>query len=262
MVKASWSWYRVRRRAWHTGVVWGAVLVTAFLNGSVPDVALAAPQYHALLVGVTQYPYLPQEYWLHGPANDVALMQDVLTRRFPFTSERITVLAGWPREEALRPTRANIARAFRRLADIAGPDDQVVIFLAGHGSQQPADDDPDDLEPDGLDEIFLPADAGRWTKTIGHVENAIVDDEIRVWVSAIRAKGAFVWVIVDTCHAGTMTRGAPPSRNASATFPSASSYRKRIWPQQPKGQRSVGAPAAPLACLPACWASPRPQGAW
>ena len=200
-------------------VVWGAVLVAAFLNGSMPDVALAAPQYHALLVGVTEYPHLPQEYWLHGPANDVALVQDVLTRRFHFTSERITVLAGWPGEEALRPTRANIARAFRRLADIAGPDDQVVIFLAGHGSQQPADDDPDDLEPDGLDEIFLPADAGRWTKTVGHVENAIVDDEIRAWVSAIRAKGAFVWVIVDTCHAGTMTRGAPREQERERYIP-------------------------------------------
>ena len=46
-------------------------------------------------------------------------------------------------------------------------------------------------------------------ETVGHVENAIVDDEIRIWVSAIRATGALVWVIVDTCHAGTMTRGAP-----------------------------------------------------
>ena len=82
---------------------------------------------------------------------------------------------------------------------------------------------------------LCPADAGRWTKTVGHVENAIVDDEIRVWVSAIRAKGAFVWVIVDTCHAGTDAWGAREQEReryipASVLVPEADSGRS-----SPKG---------------------------
>ena len=195
------------------------MLLAMVLHVSIPDAALAALQQRALLVGVTDYPHLPRQYWLKGPANDVALVQALLTTRFQFASEQITVLAGWPGEAALRPTRANIVRAFRRLAEVAGPEDQVVIFLAGHGSQQPANDEPDDLEPDGLDEIFLPADVGRWNNSAGHVDNAIVDDEIRAWVSAIRATGAFVWVIVDTCHAGTMTRGAPLEQERERSIP-------------------------------------------
>ena len=59
-----------------------------------------------------------------------------------------------------RPTRANIEREFRRLADRAGPGDQVFVLLAGHGDCQPESDPPHPLhpEPDGIAEVFLPAD--------------------------------------------------------------------------------------------------------
>ena len=40
------------------------------------------------------------------------------------------------------------------------------------------------------------------------VPNAIVDNEIGAWLRAIAAKRAYVWVIFDCCHSGTMTRGA------------------------------------------------------
>jgi hypothetical protein len=146
------------------------------------------------------------------------LLQTLLTTRFDVDSEQITTLAGWPAAAQLRPTRANIVGAFARLAERVGPDDQVVIFLAGHGSQQPAAYDSD--EADGLDEIFLPADVVGWNETIGRVENAIVDDEIRLWVDAIRQKGAFVWLIVDACYAGTIVRGAPAEYARDRYIPS------------------------------------------
>jgi hypothetical protein len=84
--------------------------------------------------------------------------------------------------------------------------------MAGHGSQQPADADPADEEPDGLDEIFLPADVAGWDGKSGRVRNAIVDDEIRSWVNNIRTTGAFVWLIFDACHSGTMARGLEVER--------------------------------------------------
>ena len=171
--------------------------------------AVEAATRHALLVGVTRYEHLNKYFWLDGAANDAALMKDLLISRFDFRPEHITTLAGWPDTPESRPTRANIKRELRRLGEVAGPDDQVVILLSGHGSQQPAAEDAYDREPDGYDEIFLPADVRGWNRSKGAVENAIVDDELRDWLRSIRDRGAFVWVIVDSCHSGTMTRGAP-----------------------------------------------------
>src|SRR5437870_1015166 len=82
------------------------------------------------------------------------------------------------------PTRANIERQFRRLAQVANAGDQVVIHMGGHGSQQPEKKDSPDPEPNGLDEVFLPRDVGAWNETT--IKNAIIDDEIGSWLKAIR----------------------------------------------------------------------------
>ncbi len=178
-----------------------AVLATA---------ATARAEGHALLVGVTDYPELAEKYQLRGPANDVELFEGVLTRGFDFAPERITALT---ERTADKPTRENIARGFQALAEQVGAGDQVVILLAGHGSQQPADADPDDPEVDGYDELFLPRDVQGWDGQIGALPNAIVDDEIRGWLTAIRATGARVWFLADSCHSGTLVRGDTGERS-------------------------------------------------
>lgn len=170
-----------------------------------------SPRTHALLVGVGHYPNLSARWQLDGPPNDVELARTFLTAPnvfAPVNSADITVLAGWPASPAARPTKRNIEAAFRRLADpaVTQPGDQVFILMAGHGSQQPAAATDAD-EPDGLDEIFLPADVQRWDGSIGAVPNAITDNEIRSWVSAITNRGVFVWILFDSCHSATMTRG-------------------------------------------------------
>ena len=150
----------------------------------------ATPARYALLVGVSRYPRLKDKN-LTGPPNDVALMRRVLeSEPFKMNSSNIVTLAGWPQEAEQRPTRANIEKAFQRLAAQAGKGDHIFVLMAGHGSQQPANDDRDDPEPDGMDEIFLPADAAGWNGEAGRVENAIVDDDIRRWLGALRTKGA------------------------------------------------------------------------
>jgi len=170
--------------------------------------AQTSSQTHALLVGCTRYPYL-SGFDLVGPANDVALTKQLLTNRFGLDEENITTLVGWPEDASSRPSRANIERELQRLASEASSGDQIVILFGGHGSQQPNTEDPADPEPDGFDELFLPADVQAWDGSRGEVENAIRDDEIKEWLSAIRDHGAFVWVIFDSCHSGTMTRGLP-----------------------------------------------------
>jgi Caspase domain len=161
---------------------------------------------HALLVGVTKYPNLEKRFELQGPANDVLLMRDLLLKHFGFRPEDIVVLAEHQGPDRL-PTRANIEKEFKRLATAAQSGDQVVILLGGHGSQQPEDPNSKDPEPDGLDEIFLPRDVGKWDGATGKVKNAIIDDELGDWLKAIQAKKASVWIVFDACHSGTMTRG-------------------------------------------------------
>lgn len=166
------------------------------------------PGFHALLVGVSEYPSLSERHQLIGPSNDVVLMQRLLESR-GFPPERITVLADGVDTADGLPTRATIKGAFDALIEQAGEGDFVYMHFSGHGAQQPVTEDTAAGEPDGLDEIFLPRDVGAWDGTIEQIENAIIDDEIGEVLDALMAKGAFVWAVFDNCHAATMTRAFP-----------------------------------------------------
>ena len=166
------------------------------------------PNGHALLVGCSRYPNLAEKFQLKGPANDVVLTKNLLIERFGFPAENIVLLSENAGDDDQLPTRENIQRQWQHLADIAQPGDQIVVLMAGHGSQAPQlQQSEDDVEPDGLDEIFLPRDVGKWQDGIGKVENSIPDDEIRQWIQAVKATGASLFLVFDACHSGTMTRG-------------------------------------------------------
>ncbi len=165
----------------------------------------------ALLVGCTKYDNLDPQYWLEGPANDAPLMRDVLKKYYGFHDEHIVILSEAAAKEhgkEFRPTRANIQREFAALARKCQAGDRVVILLGGHGSQEPDSrpDDPKRFKPDGKEEIFLPADCGKWDGATGRVQGAIVDYEFRDWLGAIRKTGAKVWVIFDACHSASLAR--------------------------------------------------------
>lgn len=167
-----------------------------------------SPGKHALLVACTKYDHLKEAQWLRGPANDVLLMQDFLQKKFDFPAANITILSE-AKGGNQRPLRAHIEREMARLAQVAKPGDQVLILLSGHGSRQPQrnTDQEENFEPDGLDNIFLPADVKDYDPKIQGVPNAVVDDDLKVWLQAIQAKGASIVVIVDACHSATMIRG-------------------------------------------------------
>lgn len=186
---------------------WTAMVLGACLLGS--NLAGAAEQGTgrklALLVGVSEYEY-DRLKDLVGPANDVVLWRSLLVDVYGFDdADVITLSAASPAE--FQPIRAHIEAQIKALAEKAQPGDWIVITLGGHGSQQPDLDNDDQLdpEPDGLDEIFLPADAGV-NRTDRLLPNAILDDELREWLGAITAKGALLWLIADCCHSGTITR--------------------------------------------------------
>ena len=175
---------------------------------------LAAPtlarENYALLIGADKYPSLDERYWLKGPSNDVKLVETYLTTQspVPFAQDHILVLSD-AIEGATPPTLAAIRAGFADLTAKVKPGDFVYLHFSGHGSQAPARDPS--TEVDGLDELFLPVDIGVWEKSVGSVENALVDDEIGTLIDGLRQKGADVWAVFDSCHSGTVTRGAPES---------------------------------------------------
>jgi S1-C subfamily serine protease len=185
----------------------GACLVL-WMAGSAASDEPAPPRRHALLVACTRYPHLPERRQLQGPANDIQLFRRVLESNFGFPPDSIVELSEAAGGENT-PLRAHIEREFQRLAREVRRDDQVVIVLNGHGSFQP-DGDPneDDPEPDGMDEVFCPADVGGLqANDQGVIENAILDDELYTWTQALLDRGAWVWVVLDACHSGTGLRG-------------------------------------------------------
>lgn len=160
---------------------------------------------HALLIGVNTYTNLEERWWLKGPSNDVQLVADYLTTNapVPFAPENVTVLTNGD-AGGTDPTLGAIRQAFADLTATVQPGDFVYLHFSGHGTQAPALDAASEL--DGLDELFLPSDIGKWSDKVGVVENALVDDEIGTLIDGLRAKGANVWAVFDSCHSGTVTR--------------------------------------------------------
>jgi hypothetical protein len=181
-------------------------LVVLFISLLLGTQQPACAEMRALLVGVSGYPTLPG-HQLNGPRNDVQRMKVVLEQR-GFARDQITVLAdGVP--GALDPTRSRILQTLDALATSAKKGDTIVLYFAGHGSQQPVVPGSTQAtqESDGLHEIFLPIDIGTWDGQVGSVKNAIVDYEFRAAVDKMQVRGAFVWGIFDACHSATMVRG-------------------------------------------------------
>lgn len=191
------------------------MLVGPFLGRAGSQESAPAPVRRALLVGCDEYPALraalgaryEQELLLRGPANDVELVRRTLERVLGLAPEHTRVLAGWGNDPAARPTRQNILAGIDGLAKAVRPGDEVVLYFAGHGSQQRVQRLKSAEEPDGLEEIFLCADARPAEKDQGYVPNALRDDELGAAARRLRDAGASVWLIVDACHSGTMLRG-------------------------------------------------------
>jgi Caspase domain len=183
-----------------------ALLAVLPLLGAVSVVQ--ARENYALIVTASDYPNLDQRYWLKGPKNDAVLLRDYLLNNspVPFKPPNVTTLGSGDGMELA--THARILADLKALADEAKPGDFVFVQFSGHGSQQPALTDAS--EADGKDEVFLSADtqmAPPDNPTFS--PNVLTDDEMAGALKAIRKTGAFVWVVFDSCHSGTMTRGAP-----------------------------------------------------
>lgn len=107
-----------------------------------------------------------------------------------------------------KATKKGIVDAFRTLTASCRRGDIVYIHYSGHG-QQVTDVSGD--EPDGKDESWIPYDAYRRPCSHDRGEKHLIDDEVYVLLSNIRAKvgdTGKILVVVDACHSGGSTREA------------------------------------------------------
>ena len=104
-------------------------------------------------------------------------------------------------------TKVGIVGAFKRMAASCKQGDVVYIHYSGHGQQMT---DVHNDERDGLDECWIPYDAYRKASATYHGEKHLTDDELNVYLNAIRhkigEKGKLL-VVIDACHSGDGTRG-------------------------------------------------------
>ncbi len=239
---------QARRQFLCVGAAWAASLAA-------PHVALAsspAPRRRsALLVGVSEYPTLSRRQQLAGPKNDVAAWLRYFEKHAPFfMGENIDVVAdGVAFPGALLPTRANIIGALDRAVSRAELGGFQLVYFAGHGSQMVQPAGAAYPEADGLDEIFLPRDIGRWDGSAGRVLNAVVDDEIGDRLDAIRARGTDVFAVFDCCHAATMARADAMTKTRAVSALDLGMPAPATQPQigNAKGKKQLENPGHPAA---------------
>lgn len=156
----------------------GALLVRALaLFAVIPlfaaTVARAEGRRLALVVGTTEY----AGPWARLPnaAPDADKLGELLERRFGFTVTRV-----------LDKDRETFKRALSAQADAAGDEDDLLVFVAGHGYFDPTD------KAGYL--VFADADAGcdRGCYPLDHIKRALYGTRAR-----------HVLVMLDACHAGT-----------------------------------------------------------
>ena len=148
----------------------------------------------ALLVGVGRYAQLDER--LSGVSLDIRMMTE-FARILGFASSAIKVL-----EHENATTRQVVAAVENWLIEGVGPEDRVLFYFSGHGSQIP-DDNAD--ENDAVDEVLLMYDAaieqqGRNQTLTG----VLVDDDFNAMLARMSSRNIFV--ILDACHSGSATR--------------------------------------------------------
>ena len=167
-----------------------------------PDASPRPPGDRALVIGIDRYADTAFTD-LRGAARDAQNVRWLLTEHLGFASGDIRVLTD---EAATR--RAIVSGVRDWLVAGSRPGARALLYFAGHGYFQR---DTNGDEEDGYDEALVPHDARLVSDESRPMEvaNLILDDEVGELLGELR--GREVHVIVDSCHAGTMTRSLVPS---------------------------------------------------
>jgi hypothetical protein len=167
-------------------------------------------QNYLLLIGVNRY-----DYWtpLYNAVKDCEDIARVLTEKYQFDREHLIVLYN---EQA---TRENILETFESLQEKLGPEDNLLIYYAGHGFY----DEGADLG------YWVPVNA-RVKKVPDFIRNSTIHDYLR----AIDTKHTFL--IADACYAGSLFgtyRGATLREDVKSRWAFTSGNIEKVWDGQP-----------------------------
>ncbi|MDZ7667972.1 MAG: caspase family protein [Gammaproteobacteria bacterium] len=139
---------------------------------------LSLGSYYALLIGNEHYGELED---LETPLSDLRRAEQVLKEKYGFTV--FTIADG---------DNIEVMRAINDLYDIVGPEDNLLIFYAGHGNR---------LTTGGTETgYWLPSNAEPPPRNTYWVANEFVTGHL----SRIKAKR--VLVVADSCYAGLLSR--------------------------------------------------------
>ncbi len=167
--------------------VWAVILVLTTAAG-------VQGEDRALLVGVGRYAQL--DIKLKGVSLDIRMMTE-FARILGFKDNAIKVLE---HEDA---TTQQVISAFENwLIKGVGPDDRILFYFSGHGSQIP---DVSKDESDAFDEVLLLYDAAiKQQKRHPTLTGVLVDDAFSAMLARMRSRN--ILVILDACHSGGATR--------------------------------------------------------
>ncbi len=167
--------------------VWTVILVLTTAAG-------AQGEDRALLVGVGRYAQLDAK--LNGVSLDIQMMTE-FARILGFERDAIKVL-----EHEDASTHKVLAAVENWLIRGVGPEDRVLFYFSGHGSQIP---DVSKDEDDAFDEVLLLYDAAiKQQERHATLTGVLVDDVFSAMLARMNSRNIFV--ILDACHSGSATR--------------------------------------------------------
>jgi uncharacterized caspase-like protein len=178
------------------------------------EASTPGPSRRVLLVGINDYTSAvrqrpaeastyPVPGDLAGPRNDVGAFADVLEARFGFRpSDMRRLLDG-------EATRQGILDAIEEhLVAPCQAGDEVVFYFSGHGTWVRNSKSQENRQ---IDEALVPADFAAGAP-------GIRDKELRRLFRPLLERGGRLTLVIDSCHAGGMTRGGTPRFTASTSF--------------------------------------------
>jgi hypothetical protein len=102
-------------------------------------------------------------------------------------------------------SRENIMQAIKDLVQRTGPNDLIVLSIAGHGAQEP--ETVKGSEPDGIENVFL---LPGFELTARGSKQRILGSEFNHFIRQFESRGAKVLFVADTCHGGGLAREIDP----------------------------------------------------
>jgi hypothetical protein len=149
-------------------------------------------KYYGLLIGIDKYtdPNIPD---LENPVKDAEKLSRTLTGKFTFNPENVKVLRN--------PKRGEIIDELDQLRRKITPEDNLLIFYAGHGY----------WDQDGGIGYWLPSDATRESTADWFPNSTLVD-----YIQAIHSKHTLL--ITDACFAGSIFKARSVSMEKEIVY--------------------------------------------